>query len=68
MLSRDCQASPDITQWLVWFTGLVLGLQRQAKALAAAPMTLRSYLKIGAFRKLEGGERSTRYDIRLPDS
>jgi len=120
-LSRGSQRSLDITEWLVWFTGLVLDSQRQAKeqiayviskarfwdihgdelnerqakalgrmfregpegfkggmsaqkytkitecSKATATRDLAELLKMGAFRKLEGGGRSTRYDIQLPD-
>ena len=120
-LSRGSQGSLDITEWLVWFTGLVLDSQRQAKdqiayvlskarfwdihgdglnerqakvlsrmfregpegfkggmsaqkytkitecSKATATRDLAELLKMGAFRKLEGGGRSTRYDIQLPD-
>ena len=110
----------DITEWLVWFTGLVLDSQNQAKeqiaymlskarfwdtyadklnerqakilnrmfregpdgfkggmnaqkytkmtncSKATATRDLSELLKLGAIRKLEGGGRSTRYDIQLP--
>ncbi len=121
-LSRASQGSLDITEWLVWFTALVLDSQRQAKdqithvlskarfwdmhsdklnerqakvlsrmfregpegfkggmsaqkytkitdcSKATATRDLAELLTMGAFRKLEGGGRSTRYDIQLPDS
>ncbi len=110
----------DITEWLVWFTGLVLDAQKQAKeqiafvlskarfwdtfadklnerqakvlqrmlregsegfkggmgaqkytgitgcSKATATRDLTELLEIGVFRKLEGGGRSTRYDVQLP--
>ena len=119
-LSRASQGSLDITEWLVWFTGLVLDSQLEAKiqiayvlakarfwdayaekfnerqtkilgcmfregiegfkggmsaqkyskiakcSKATATRDLAGLLKMGAFRKLEGGGRSTRYDLRLP--
>jgi len=119
-LSRGSQGSLDITEWLIWFTGLVLDSQRQAKeqiayvlskarfwdihgdklnerqakvlsrmfregpegfkggmsaqkyskitdcSKATATRDLAELLKMGAIRKLEGGGRSTRYDVNLP--
>ena len=119
-LSRASRGSLDITEWVVWFTGLVLDSQREAKAQisyvlskaqfwdthvdrlnerqtkilgrmfregsegfkggmsaqkyskitkcskATATRDLAELLKMGAFKKLEGGGRSTRYDIQLP--
>ena len=119
-LSRASRGSLDITEWLVWFTGLVLDSQREAKAQisyvlskaqfwdtyidrlnerqtkilgrmfregsegfkggmsaqkyskitkcskATATRDLAELLKMGAFKKLEGSGRSTRYDIQLP--
>ncbi|HJP22652.1 MAG TPA: DUF4172 domain-containing protein, partial [Alphaproteobacteria bacterium] len=119
-LSRASFGGLDITKWLVWFTGLVLDSQRQAKeqiayvlskarfwgahadtlnarqtkvlnrmfregpngfkggmsaqkytkmtdcSKATATRDLAELLKKGAIRKLEGGGRSTRYDIQLP--
>lgn len=110
----------DITEWLVWFTEVVLDSQRQAKeqiafvlskarfwdryadrlndrqtrilnrmlregpegfkggmsaqkyakitgcSKATATRDLSQLLKMGAIRKLEGGGRSTRYDVQLP--
>jgi Fic family protein len=120
-LSRASLGGPDITEWLVRFTDLVLEAQvqakerlgftlaktrfwdrhakvlneRQAKALARmlregpegfkGGMSAQKYMKItdcskatatrdladllrmGTLRKLEGGGRSTRYDIELPE-
>ncbi|MDK1020587.1 MAG: Fic family protein [Candidatus Hydrogenedentes bacterium] len=119
-LSRASLGSLDVTEWLVWFTGLVLESQNQAKeqiayvlskarfwdtyadklnerqtkilsrmfregldgfkggmsaqkytkmtncSKATATRDLSELLKLGAIRKLEGGGRSTRYDIQLP--
>ena len=121
-LSRASQGGLDITDWLVWFTGLVLDSQKQAKeqiayvlskarfwdayadqlnerqtkilnrmlregpegfkggmsaqkyakitdcSKATATRDLTELLKIGAIQKLEGGGRSTRYDIQLPSA
>jgi|TARA_B100000315_G_scaffold257169_1_gene305106 Fic family protein len=121
VLSRASLGGLDITEWLVWFTGLVLDSQRQAKeqiayviskarfwdahadtlnarqskvlsrmfregpdgfkggmsaqkytkmtdcSKATATRDLAELLKMGAIRKLEGGGRSTRYDIQLPE-
>lgn len=118
-LSRASQGGLDITEWLVWFTGLVLQSQRQAKrqidfvlskarfwdsfesklnhrqakvlarmfregpngfeggmsaqkyskitdcSKATATRDLAELLNMGAFHKLEGGGRSTRYDVVL---
>jgi Fic family protein len=120
-LSRASRGGLDITEWLVWFTDLVLEAQvqakerigftlaktrfwdrhanvlneRQAKALArmlregpegfkggmsaqkymritdcskaTATRDLAELLRMGALCKLEGGGRSTRYDIELPE-
>ncbi|WP_321393964.1 Fic family protein [Emcibacter sp.] len=119
-LSRASQGGLDITEWLVWFTGLVRDSQRQAKgqigyvlskarfwdihadklnerqtkvlarmfregpegfkggmsaqkytkithcSKATATRDLAELMKMGVFRKLEGGGRSTRYDVQLP--
>ena len=119
-LSRASQGSLDITEWLVWFTEMVLDSQREAKAQiafvlskarfwdtyvdklnerqtkildrmfregaegfkggmsaqkysritkcskATATRDLAELLRMGAFKKLEGGGRSTRYEIQLP--
>ena len=118
-LNRASQGGLDITEWLVWFSGIVLDAQQQAhdqigfvvaralfwsrfesrlnerqskvvsrmfreglagfeggmnaskyakltgcaKATATRDLTL--LLEMGAFRKLEGGGRSTRYDLKL---
>ena len=118
-LSRGSQGSLDITEWLIWFTGLVLDSQRQAKeqiafvlskarfwdtfadrlnerqakvlnrmlregpegfkggmsaqkymkmtdcSKATATRDLTELQKMGAIRKLDGGGRSTRYDVDL---
>ena len=118
-LSRASVGSLDITEWLVWFTDLVLDSQRQAReqiayvlskarfwdtygdqlnerqarvlnrmlregpdgfkggmsaqkyakitdcSKATATRDLSELLKIEAIQKLEGGGRSTRYDIQL---
>lgn len=120
-LSSASHGSLDITDWLVWFTGLVLDSQRQAKeqiayvlskarfwdsyaeqfnerqskvlarmfregpegfkggmsaqkyakmtdcSKATATRDLAELLKVGAFKKLEGGGRSTRYEIHLSE-
>ncbi len=120
-LSRASLGGLDITEWLMWFTDLVLESQRQAKeqiayvlskarfwdvhsdmlsarqakvlgrmfregpngfkggmsaqkyakitecSKATATRDLGELLKMGAIKKLEGGGRSTRYDIRLPE-
>lgn len=120
-LSRASRGGMDITEWLAWFTDLVLDAQaqarerigftlakirfwdiygkllneRQAKAthrmLREGPegfrggMSAQKYMKItdcskatatrdlselsrmNAFRKLDGGGRSTRYDVVLPE-
>ena len=119
-LNRASRNGLDITEWLVWFTELVLDSQRQAKeqiafvlskarfwdryadrlndrqtrilnrmlregpegfkggmsaqkytkitgcSKATATRDLSELLKMGAIRKLEGGGRSTRYDVQLP--
>lgn len=120
-LLQASRGSLDITEWLIWFAGLVLDShrharkriahvlstarfwelhggklnERQSKILkrmfregpdgfkggmnarkyvgitncskATATRDLTELLKMGAFRKLEGGGRSTRYDVRLPE-
>lgn len=121
-LNRASLRSLDITEWLVWFTGLVLSSQKQAKeqisyvlskarfwdvysnrlnerqtkvlnrmfregpegfkggmsaqkyiritdcSKATATRDLSELLNMGAVRKLEGGGRSTRYDVLLSDA
>ena len=118
-LERAGRGGMDITEWLAWFTGLVLDSQRQAKehvayalekarfwdvhgdkfndrqakvlarmlrdgrdgfkggmnagkymkmtgcSKATATRDLARLQQMGAFRRLESGGRSTRYDVRL---
>lgn len=121
-LGRGSRGGMDITEWLVWFTGMVrasqvqardriayvlskarfwdlhadrlngrqtrilermfregpdgfkggMGAQKYAKTArcskATATRDLAGLLEMGAFRRLGGGGRSTRYDIRLPSA
>lgn len=118
-LSKASSGGLDITEWLIWFTGLVLDSQRQAKdqidfvllkarfwdtyasqlnerqskvlsrmlregpdgfkggmsaqkyekltgcSKATATRDLVELLELGALRKLEGGGRSTRYEVKI---
>lgn len=119
-LGRGSRGGMDITEWLVWFTGVVRASQSQARdqiayalskarfwdlhagrlngrqarilermfregragfkggmgaqkyariagcSKATATRDLAGLLEMGAFRRLGGGGRSTRYDIQLP--
>ncbi len=43
-------------------------MKRTGCSMATVTHDLARPLQLGAFRKLEGGGRSTRYDVRLPDA